>query len=131
MATNMQDIQRKRERDRESALLTNYGNPETILGRMAIVKVKTTKDKINKNVMKMNKMNKNVMLENHGAKTQKICSSEDKSGKKKINKQKTLKNQVQDFDFILRAMEKFPKLYNIKSFPCHLTLMFKQALLFP
>ena len=128
MATNMQGIQRKRERDRESALLTNYGNPETILGRMAIVKVKTTKDKINKNVMKMNK---NVMLENHGAKTQKICSSEDKSGKKKINKQKTLKHQVQDFDFILRAMEKFPKLYNIKSFPCHLTLMFKQALLFP
>lgn len=76
MATNMQGIQRKRERDRESVLLTNYGNPEMILGRMAIVEVKITKDKINS-------LNKNVMLENHGAKTQKICSSEDKSGKKK------------------------------------------------
>ena len=65
MATNMQGIQRKRERDRESALLTNYGNLEMILGRMAIVKVKTTKNK-------RNSLNKNLMLENHGAKTENL-----------------------------------------------------------
>ena len=46
-------------------LLTNYGNPEVILRRMAIVKVKTTKDK-------RNSLNKNVMLENHGAKTENL-----------------------------------------------------------
>lgn len=60
-------------------LLNNYGNRDMILGRMAIVKVKTTKDK-------RNSLNKNVMLENHGAKTWKTCSSEDKNGKRKINK---------------------------------------------
>lgn len=79
MTTNMCRVFRERERERQSALLTNYGNPDTILERMAVVKVKTTKDK-------RNGLNKNVMLENHGAKTWKTCSSEDKNGKRKINK---------------------------------------------